>query len=372
MLATVRGTTNVNFTDYDGAGQLRARATVAPSGFGAESRSYDSVGRLNSIDGPTQQLSVSYHPDGQIKTVQRGTSRKTTYGYDDAGRLTSGVTDYLGDVDGSVAYTWDADGNRTGVSTNGQPQVTADFDLADRLTSTSDGTAFGYDDDGLLRTAGATTYGYNGFGEQASVATSSTSVSYLRDGLGRMSARTAGGATTSFGYDATSGDLAAAQTGTGPLTSMIRTPDGQLLAEATAGTTTQQAWTNVHGDVVARKDDTGSTVRWTADYDPFGKVTASTGTAAVPLGFQSRSPTPPPDSSTWAPAHTTQAPAGSPPATPSSARSPRRSHCTATCTPTPTRSTTPTPTGTGRNGLTTPPPPSPRPSTPSSTAPPTS
>jgi RHS repeat-associated protein len=286
--ATVRGATNVNFTNYDGAGQLKQRTTAAPSTGGTEGRGYDAAGRLTVIDGPVYDATITYHPDGQIATLtgSGSTPRKTSYGYDHAGRLTSETISQGTTTLSTAAYTWDGDGNRTSATRNGQPATTASYNLADQLTSTSDGTSYTYDPDGLQQTAGTSTYSYNGFGEPTGASTPSASVSYTRDGLGRTAARTAAGATTTFGYHTDTGTLAASQTGAGPLTTMVRTPGGQLLAEATTGAATQQAWANVHGDLVALKNDTNSTITWQADYDPFGTVTGGTGTAPTPLGFQ--------------------------------------------------------------------------------------
>lgn len=290
LLATVRGGTNANFTGYDGAGQLLSRSAVAPSALGNEARSYDADGRLVSVNSPGYSASLTYHPDGQIATVTGPgtTPTVTTHGYDRAGRLTSTVLTQGGNTLSSLVSTWDADGNRSSVSHNGQPAVTAAFDLADRLTSTSDGMAYGYDADGMQTSAGGTSYGYNSFGEMASASSGGSAVSYGRDALGRISSRTAGGTIQTLGYDGGSSALALSRSGSGPATTMVRAPGGSLLAEATAGSVTQQAWTNVHGDLVALKDDNGSTVRWQAEYDPFGRVTSTTGSPPVPLGFQSR------------------------------------------------------------------------------------
>ena len=289
LLATVRGATNLNFTAYDGAGQLLTRSAVAPSAFGGEARTYDTAGRVRVLQTAAGRAEIGYRPDGQIASVQRDFTDTTTYGYDDAGRLTSAVTTPIGSptVTASAGYTWDADGNRTGITTTGQAPVTAEYDLADQLTASSDGRSYSYDPDGLLEAAGPVSHAYNGFGEQTSVTAPAGTVGYSRDGLGRVSARTIAGTTTTLGYEGPTQALASSRTGTGPTTTMARTPAGQLIAEATTGATTLQAHANFHGDLAALKDDTGSTVRWTARYDPFGSVTSTTGTAPVPLGFQS-------------------------------------------------------------------------------------
>jgi RHS repeat-associated protein len=290
LLATVRGAINANFTGYDGAGRLKSRIAVSPSTSGTETRTYDTAGRLSNVNGPVFDATLTYHPDGQIATTTgSGTNPKIkTYAYDDAGRLTTETITQDTSTLSTATYGWDADGNRTSVSRDGQPAVTADYDLADRLNSSSDGTSYTYDLDGRQETAGTTGYGYNGFGELTSATTPSDAVSYVRDGLGRVASRTAGGISTALGYEAASNDLTAAQPEAGPVTTMVRSPGGHLLAQATDGAITQQAWDSVHGDLVVLRNDTNGAATWTADYDPFGAITATTGSASVPLGYQSQ------------------------------------------------------------------------------------
>jgi RHS repeat-associated protein len=288
-LAGVRGSINFNISAVDGAGQPLTRSTVAPSASSGETRTYDAAGRVKSVDGPVYDATISYHPDGQIATVTgSGTAPKVKgYTYDDAGRLTGETVSQNGATLSTVAYAWDGDGNRTSTTTAGQPAVTATFDAADQLTSTSDGMSYDHTADGKLRTANDVSYTYNGFGDLVAATSSGSAVGYIRDAFGRMAGRAAGGTPTSYGYDGASSAIRTARTGTGPTTSTVRDPDGGLLGVATVGVVTQQAWRNMHGDLAALKDDTAATVRWQADYNPFGTLTSASGSAALPLTYQS-------------------------------------------------------------------------------------
>jgi RHS repeat-associated protein len=287
LLATVRGPTNLDFTTYDRSGRLLGRTAVSPSKSGLQTRGYDAVGRMTKLWGPIDFATIAYHPEGQIASITGPGSDPTirSYDYDDAGRLVAATSAQGGVTLSTLEYYWDADGNRTSVSVDGQPPVTADYDPAGRLTTTSDGTTYTYDADGQLIAQGDVGYAYNGFGELVAVTTPTESVTYARDPLGRVAGRTASGVAETYGYERDSSAIAAAQVSGGPVTTLARHPDGTPLAATTAGVT-QQAYTNIHGDLAGWKDDTGSTVRWTGVYDPFGNLTATTGTAPLPLGFQ--------------------------------------------------------------------------------------
>jgi YD repeat-containing protein len=59
-----------------------------------------------------------------------------TRGYDGLNRLTSETT-----PEGSLSYTYDADGRRATMTVAGQPVVTYAYDDAHRLTSITQGTS---------------------------------------------------------------------------------------------------------------------------------------------------------------------------------------------------------------------------------------
>ncbi|MBB5872028.1 RHS repeat-associated protein [Allocatelliglobosispora scoriae] len=298
LVATVRGATNRDF-GYNSAAQL----TDWTYGSGTATRNnatytYDTTGRLTSVDNRVYGAKLTYDTAGRVATVCDSkastcttTPKLTTYGYDDAGRLTSNVVTQSGSTLSSETYTWDADGNRTGVTTNGGTPVTASYDLADRLNSTSDGVSYSYDDDGNQLTKGSgTSYDYNGFGELTSATNAGGTVTYGRDALGRVATRTSGTAVEGFSYDGQGESISSWRLNGGTATTIVRTPDGTPLAEVTGTAVAQQVSQNIHGDLVGLNDDnstSASTIRYKASFDPFGKVTSTSGTQPLPLGYQS-------------------------------------------------------------------------------------
>ncbi len=285
LLATVRGPTNVNYT-YNAASQVSAKQFVAPSRAANFGQQYDSAGRPKSISDLGYVASLTYTADGQVATVTRGTSKVTSYGYDDAGRITSNAVTDNGTAVSNATYTWDADGNRASVTNSGAPTVTATYNLADRLTATSDGATYAYDADGNQTRRGGTTYGYDSFGQLATATTPGAALSYARDAMGRTTTRTNGAVNETITYDALSGQVGADQQGTNPAVNLVRTPGGRLLAEAPTGSTTKSVGLDAFGSATTVQDDTGTTVRWQSGYDPFGNPISTTGTSPAPIGYQ--------------------------------------------------------------------------------------
>jgi RHS repeat-associated protein len=147
------------------------------------------------------------------------------------------------DDTGTQRFTYDANGDRTGVTSPGGT-VTLGYDQADRLTSISGGTSYRYDGDGL------------------------------------RTSKTVGSETTGFVWDQ-SGDLPLLlQAGS---TSYIYGPHGQPIEQITDGTATylladQQDSTRLlldaSGEIVGRYG-----------YDPWGNVTGHDGGASTNLQY---------------------------------------------------------------------------------------
>jgi YD repeat-containing protein len=127
LLASVRGASNLDYS-YNVAGQVTSRKGVAPSSTSDESATYDVNGRLTRI-GTSAAHEKTHNP----------AANTTDFTYDSADRLASATVKQGTTVISTTAYGWDADSNRTSVARSGQPTLTAAFDLADRITSTSDG-----------------------------------------------------------------------------------------------------------------------------------------------------------------------------------------------------------------------------------------
>ncbi|WP_395297010.1 LamG-like jellyroll fold domain-containing protein [Kitasatospora hibisci] len=275
-----------NWYGYDGDGRLSRQWYAAPDpadpttfkSMSERRLGYDPLGRLASdqvlVGGNTSNqltgTSYEYDLDDQLtrKTVSGGATdpvKDNTYGYDQAGRLTSwtagGVT---------TPYTWDAAGNRTGNGT-----ATAAYDERNRLLS--DGTSsYRYTARGTL--AGVTTGGtedtlkYDAFGRLIGEGTTA----YTYDGLDRVTTRNA----AKFSYDGGSNNLTSDGTW-----SYARDAAGNLLG-ATNGASNVRIRTDQHTDATATLDTNGTALVGATTYDPFGNPTATSGTRAS-LGYQS-------------------------------------------------------------------------------------
>ena len=228
---------------------------------------YDTAsGRLASVITPRGTTSYSYDPtSGNLSTVTDPTGGTISYGYDAS--LPTSVT-WSGDVAGSVGFTYDND-----------------FEIVARTVNGANAVSYGYDQDGLLTSAGTltltrdpasgfltgtslgsltdtTTYDPT-YGEMSSYTATDSgtelfSVDYtVRDDLGRIKQRveTLGGVTATYDYTY---DLA------GRLTDIDK--DG-----------TPQA----HYDYDANSNRTGWTDPWgtgTASYDDQDRLTDYNGT----------------------------------------------------------------------------------------------
>jgi RHS repeat-associated protein len=151
--------------EYDESG--RTKKVIYPGG-AFESFTYDNLGRLaTKTDRKTVVTTYTYDVLGRLtgKTYSDGTTPPVTYTYDTAGRLQTAAngTDTLTwsyDLAGqplseqssknasTVAYTYDAAGNRLTLGLDGTLFVSYAYDDASRLTSITRGTnvfGFGYD-----------------------------------------------------------------------------------------------------------------------------------------------------------------------------------------------------------------------------------
>lgn len=265
---------------YDSTGQLTG---IAYGGSGNTSRSldYDAQHRLTSdtltAPGGTTEASASYGYDnaGHVTsqtTTGTAAASSNTYGYDKAGRLTSwnnGST--------TTSYGYDATGNRTSVN-NGSTTTSASFNARNQLTGTTKGsssTTYTYTARGTLASVagpqGTESLGYDAFDQL----TQDGSTTYTHDDLGRLA--TAGANT--FAYDGT--DEQAVSDGT---ETYGRGLDGELLGvNGPAGTAL--AYTNQHGDLTATFTATGTALTGSAAYDPYGNTLATSGTQHD-LGYQ--------------------------------------------------------------------------------------
>jgi RHS repeat-associated protein len=278
---------------YDSMNQLR---TISyGTGAATRTRTYDDLHRLTgdtlTAPGGATEASISYGYDLTDRRTFRTTTGlagagNDTYDYDFAGRLTSWTHQTT-----AVAYTYDASGNRTGIS--GRTQA---FDARNRITTATD-------------TAGTTTYTWTPRGTLAATTGAKTRAAtfdafdqlitdtatpgnpnaagtqaYTYDALARqITTAPASGATgpsATLSYSGTGHDLAADATATYALD-----PAGGLLGTRNGGSATH-ALADAHDDVVAAFTTTGATLSASVAYDPLGNTTATAGTMPGNTGYQ--------------------------------------------------------------------------------------
>ncbi|MBY8879933.1 LamG-like jellyroll fold domain-containing protein [Actinacidiphila acidipaludis] len=271
--------TNTTLTDtYNSIGQL----TAVSYGTGAAGRSlsYDDQHRLtgDTLDTPggVTEASATYGYDDAGLVTSRTTTGTAgagaeTYGYDEAGRLTSWTKGSA-----STGYGYDDAGNRTSVAAGGNT-TTATYNARDQLTGTSGSTSasYAYSARGTLTSVDGTTgsehLSYDAFDQL----TGDGAGSYTHDSLGRLA--TAG--TNTFGYDGTAPGIVSDGTET-----YDRSPGGELTAVSGQGGPAL-AYTDQHGDLTATFTATGTTPAGSTAYDPYGRTTATSGTQHD-LGYQ--------------------------------------------------------------------------------------
>ncbi|WP_343244633.1 LamG-like jellyroll fold domain-containing protein [Streptomyces sp. SID11385] len=268
--------------DFDAAGRLTLEqyaTRTGPDRYQVDAKrvhTYDALGRpatdtVGSADDTrtTSRISYGYDLDDQLvskKSTGLGADIEESYTYDDSGRMTSWTSG-----SGTVAYAWDAAGNRTRTG-----DVEATYDARNRLL-----------------TQGAKTYSYTPRGTLASVKSDGSATRDLAfdaferkvedggvtssyDSLDRVQRR----GDTDFTYDGGSNDVTSDGTST-----YSRTPEGLLFSWTTDGES-RLALTDQHTDVIAGLTPDGTKVTSSTGYDPFGMAVSAEGTSPA-VGYQS-------------------------------------------------------------------------------------
>jgi RHS repeat-associated protein len=197
---------------YDGAGN---RTSLNDPSGRVTAFAYDAANELTAIhysDGKTPDVTYTYDVDGQRTGMSDGTGT-SQYTYDSLNRLTSS-TDGAG---ANVGYGYDLAGQLTSLIYPNGKTVTRSYDPAGQLASVTDWlgntTTFGHDPDANLTTEaypnGVTTAAsFDNADQLTSItdtngATNLASFTYTRDNLGQVTSDTSAGATgtaQTYGY----------------------------------------------------------------------------------------------------------------------------------------------------------------------------
>ncbi|NAS22187.1 hypothetical protein GT755_10885 [Herbidospora sp. NEAU-GS84] len=271
---------------YDDADRLTSM--TYGSGGPVRTYGYDDLDRLTSdtlVSGGSTLASITYGYDAEDRLTSKtttGTAGAGTnnYTYDFSGRLTSWTA-----PGGAVTpYEWDASGNRTKAGNE-----TFTYDERNRLTGSVSGTdtnTYTYTARGTLDTETKNSLTRNYSFDAYDRLVTDGQVNYTYDSLDRMATRTSGSATTSFIYADTGNDLAAVADGTGAIQEKYaRGAFGETLSSKTGTAAAQFLMADRHGDIVAGFSAGASSLNFSVAYDPFGKVTSSSGTRPQ-LGYQ--------------------------------------------------------------------------------------
>ncbi|MGH2966308.1 MAG: RHS repeat-associated core domain-containing protein [Solirubrobacterales bacterium] len=212
------------------------------------------------------------------------TNGTTTTGYDPLGRLTSAARS----GSPTQAYSWQAVPNRATTQSGSDPIITTTYDDANRPTADDGGGAYASDADGRLTLLGGQTLVWDSLGRLLQVNVGTTVIaSYTYDALDRLRTITHGGDPTErIRYVGTSTARAAVvNDGTeAVLRRQATSIGGRALFDWTES---EQRFfgMNGHGDVTWTADDTGA-VSTTLRYDPWGTLTAFTGSSLPDMRFQ--------------------------------------------------------------------------------------
>jgi RHS repeat-associated protein len=199
----------------------------------------------------------------------------TSYTYDALERLITASNSQT-----TLHYVYDAAGNRcsTGTSCDG----TWTYNAANELTASPGVSSYGYDANGNLTsssTGGSFTYNSQNQTTRATWNTHTLSgMSYADVG---QSERTAAGSTT---YASSPFGIQISSTG-GSNTYVVRDGKGGLLGQRLPDSSHWYFLKDGLGSIVAVISGSGATIANRYGYDPYGKLTASSGTQANPWGY---------------------------------------------------------------------------------------
>ncbi len=290
---------------------------------------YDTGGRLSTLNDAATgtDLTYTYNTLSQPKTVKYGTSGQTrTYSYNTAHQLTGDTLVQGASTLAGMTYGYDNAGNLTSKTTTGVAGASANtysYDWANRLSSWNNGTTatnYSYDASGNRTQVGADVYTYDARDQLTSDGTHT--YTYSARGTMTSDASTAGG-TVAYGTDAYGGQITAGthsytldatgrnisdaesvqhSTRTFQYSGATNTiasdgnytysydPGGSLTGINVVGSASTStgvlALTDQHSDVVGTFTSGATTLGGSASYDPLGKVTGN-GALFGHLGFQS-------------------------------------------------------------------------------------
>lgn len=302
---TINGANSQTFTyDADGllsqAGALTLQRsaqngllTATALGLVSDTRSFNGFAEWTSYSataGATSLFSAQYTRDQagrvtQLVETMAGVSATVTYNYDLVGRLTevkkNGVT--------TSTYTYDANGNRLTHTTAGGEAV-GSYDAQDRLTQYG-ATTFMYTPNGdlLSATAGGqtTSYGYDVPGNLRSVTLpGGTQIEYLIDGRNRRIGKKVNGTSVqAFLYQSRLQPIAELDGNNTVISTFVYGSRPNVPDYIVKGGATYRIIADQLGSPRLVVDTATGAIAQQLDYDEFGKVRLDTNPGFQPFGF---------------------------------------------------------------------------------------
>ncbi len=270
---------------YDAVGR---RTAMTVNGSSPVAYGYDAASRLLSVGQGALGVGLGYDVAGRRTSLSLPNSVTTNYAYDAASRLT-GIDHQTSAPIESLSYTYDAAGNRIGISRTGGPvadlpaNVHAAHDAANEMIRFNADTLT-YDNNGNLLSDGEKTYIWDARNRLVGMTGPDLTASFRYDALGRRVSKTINDITTQYQYDAN--DIVAEINGGVVTATYLRglNIDEPFVRRSSSGD--EHYLSDALGSTLALTDSTG-TVTTTYSYDPFGNTTV-TGTSTNPFMYTGR------------------------------------------------------------------------------------
>ena len=281
-LSAASGPSGTSGLNYNGDQLLSSDSTPA----GTTSYTYDSADRLATLADPLTGATLAYgynansQPTSVAYSAGGASGPKQSFGYDPLDRLASDtVTSASGATLASEAYQYDNNDNLTSQTTGGlltgAGATSYGYDEANRLTSAASNgttTSYGYDNDGNLTSAGGTSYTYDAQDQLTASATSAGTTNYAYTLSGSLAS-----VTPPSGTAQTYTSNAYGQTVTAPGgVSYGYDALGRLVTRTTSAASSDLSWL---GDT----DTLTSDGTYSYSYDPAGNVTAVQASGGSPF-----------------------------------------------------------------------------------------
>jgi RHS repeat-associated protein len=255
---------------------------------------YNADSSLIEVAKGNQTVGLEYDAAGRRTSLSYSNGVTTSYSYDIASRLTNILHQGPSALIESLAYTYDAAGNRISFDRAGSPAtllpeaVQAAYDAANEQVQFNSATPnLIYDANGNLTSqtdaSGTTTYTWDTRNRLMAISGPGVSASFIYDALGRRISKTINGVTTQYQYDGI--DIIAEIGGGAVEATYLRnlSIDEPFVREAESS---EFYHTDTLGSTLALSDQT-ATVQTSYHYDPFGN-TVVTGVNTIPLRYTGR------------------------------------------------------------------------------------